>query len=134
MSQHIPTYETLYVLTLKGRLDNCALEQNVVREDKPNKVFKAGNVSGRRSVDVGDANRVQTKLSRQALTDDATSRASVYHCDGRDWRRDRGTGRPKSSFDGRSNSNPEIHHWANRLKVRNLRGEGRHIRSQGDSR
>ncbi len=126
MSQYVSPYETLYVLTLERRLNNCGLEQNVVRKDEPNKVFKAGNVSGRRSIDVGDANRVQTKLSCQALADYATRCASVYHSYGHCGRRDRGARCPKSSLDGRSNGNPEIDNRSDTLKVRNLRGEGWH--------
>jgi len=77
MGQDISTDETLDVLTLKGRFNNGGFEQDVVRKDKPYKIFMAGNVSRGRGSDVRNTNRVEPKLSGQTLADHATSCASI---------------------------------------------------------
>lgn len=84
VSQNIAAYETLNMLALERRFQDGRFYQDVIREQQSHKEFVAGYVSGRRSIDVGHTNRVETELPGQALTNDAAGCASVNHRSGGD--------------------------------------------------
>lgn len=77
---------------------------------------------------MGDANRVEAKLSGQALTNDATGRARVNHRYGRDGRGDRIPGLSKDRLDGCTDSDAKFNDWADCLEIGDLGSEGRHAR------
>lgn len=115
MGQDVSAYETLNVLTLEGRLENCGLKQDIVREDPPYKKLMTGNVGGRRGVDVGDPNGVETQLGSQALPNDTASCPCVNHGDCWDGRGDRGAGFLKSGLDGCPDGDSKFDYRANCL-------------------
>lgn len=79
MGQYVPSYQALDVLSEEGCLKNRGFDDNVVREDESHKILVASHVGGRRSVDVGDTNRIESKLSSEAPPNDASSCAGIDH-------------------------------------------------------
>ncbi len=57
VAQNIPADETLNVLSLQRRFNDCSLEKDVVRKNEPDRIFVAGNVVGGRRMDVCNPDR-----------------------------------------------------------------------------
>ncbi len=122
------------MLTLKRRLNDGSFIHNVVRKDETHKKLVAGHIGRRWSVNVSNTNGIETELGSQTLSDNATCCASVNHRHRREGRRNRGASCLQGGLDGFSNRDPEFYHRTDSLQVRDLRGEGGHVRRREDSR